>query len=67
MIVDHDGPGGKAITPNQSLTNADFSFFSMALRAKAQTPELLEGLANIARWYEEIENRPAVKRALDFG
>ena len=49
------------------VTIADFAMFGTLFRCKLATPHLMEGLANIGRWYGEIEARPGVQRGLDFG
>ena len=41
--------------------------FGTLFRCKQATPHLMEGFANIGRWYAEIEARPGVQRGLDFG
>ena len=51
----------------QDLTIADFAFFGHMYRCRIVTPQLVEGLVNIARWFEGIAERPAVKRGINFG
>ena len=51
----------------QDLTIADFAFFGHMFRCRIVAPHLIEGLANIARWYEGIAARPGVKKGCDFG
>ncbi len=51
----------------QDLTIADFAFFGHMYRCQTVAPQLVEGLANIARWYDGIAARPAVQRGVDFG
>jgi len=45
------------------VTIADFSLYAGYARMKGVVPELLEGLANVARWAKEMAARPAIQRA----
>jgi GSH-dependent disulfide-bond oxidoreductase len=45
------------------VTIADFSLYAGYARMKGAVPELLEGLANVARWAKEMAARPAIQRA----
>ncbi len=51
----------------RDLTIADFAFFGHMYRCRIVTPQLVEGLANIARWYDELAARPGVQNGVDFG
>jgi len=46
------------------LTIADFSLFAGYWRTRGAFPELVEGMANLARWGKEMDARPAIQRAL---
>ena len=46
------------------LTIADFSLFAGYWRTRGTFPELVEGMANLARWGKEMDARPAIQRAL---
>ena len=48
------------------VTIADFSLFAGYKRTSGALPELLEGLASLARWAQEMGARPAMQRALRF-
>jgi len=45
---------------------ADLSLFAGYARTKGASPELLEGMPNLARWGAEMAARPAIQRALKF-
>ncbi|HEX9184533.1 MAG TPA: glutathione S-transferase family protein [Burkholderiales bacterium] len=45
------------------VTVADFSLYAGYARVKGVIPEALEGLANVARWGQEMAARPAIQRA----
>jgi len=45
------------------VTIADFSLYAGYARMKGVVPELLEGLANVARWAKEMATRPGIQRA----
>ena len=49
------------------ITIADFAMYPLLLRCRNVVPKYGEGCPNIDRWYEEIDRRPAVQRAIDFG
>jgi len=46
------------------LTIADLSLFAGYWRTRGAFPELVEGMANLARWGKEMDARPAIQRAL---
>ena len=48
------------------VTIADLSLFAGYARIKGSAPDLVEGIANVARWAEEMGARPAIQRALKF-
>ena len=48
------------------ITVADLSLLAGYLRTKGAYPELLEGMANLARWGDELSARAAVQRAIKF-
>lgn len=48
------------------VTVADLSLYAGYARIKGAMPELVEGLANLARWGEAMAARPAIQRALKF-
>ena len=58
---------GRANCGGADVSIADFAMFGTLFRCKQATPHLMEGFANIGRWYAEIEARPGVQRGLDFG
>lgn len=45
------------------VTIADFSLYAGYARIMAVAPDILEGLANVARWGKEMGARPAIQRA----
>jgi GST-like protein len=45
---------------------ADLSLYAGYARIKGAAPELVEGLANVTRWADEMAARPAIQRALKF-
>jgi glutathione S-transferase len=45
------------------VTVADFSLYAGYARVKGVIPEVLEGLANVARWGQAMAARPAIQRA----
>ena len=45
------------------VTIADFSLYAGYARMMAVAPDILEGLANVARWGKEMGARPAIRRA----
>ncbi len=59
--------GARPYCAGEDLTIADFAFFGHMYRCRIVAPQLVEGLANIARWYEGIAARPAVQKGVDFG
>jgi GST-like protein len=48
------------------ISVADLSLYAGYARTKGAQPALLEGLANLARWAEEMAARPAIQRAVTF-
>jgi len=48
------------------VTIADLSLYAGYARIKGVAPEIVEGLANVARWGEAMAARPAIQRALKF-
>lgn len=48
------------------VTVADLSLYAGYARIKGAAPELVEGLANVTRWADEMSARPAIQRALKF-
>jgi len=48
------------------ISVADLSLFAGYARTKGASPELLEGMPNLARWGAEMAARPAIQRALKF-
>jgi len=48
------------------VTIADFSLYAGYARLKGAAPDVVEGLANVARWAEVMTARPAIQRALKF-
>ena len=59
--------GTRANCGSEDVTIADFAMFGTLVRCRQVTPHLLEGYANIDRWYAAMEARPGVQRGLDFG
>jgi GSH-dependent disulfide-bond oxidoreductase len=59
-----DKLAGRKCAAGGEVTIADFSLYAGYARIKGAMPELLEGLANLARWGAEMGARPAVQRAL---
>ena len=59
--------GSRANCGGEDVTIADFAMFGTLVRCHQVTPHLMQGYANIDRWYAAIEARPAVQRGLDFG
>ena len=51
-------------TAGDEVTIADFSLYAGYARMKGVVPELLEGLATVARWAGEMAARPGIQRAL---
>lgn len=45
------------------VTIADFSLYAGYARMIAVAPDILEGLAHVARWGKEMDARPAIRRA----
>jgi len=48
------------------ISVADLSLFAGYARTKGTSPDLLEGMPNLARWGTEMAARPAIQRALKF-
>ena len=59
--------GTRANCGSDDVTIADFAMFGTLVRCRQVTPHLLQGYANIDRWYAAMEARPGVQRGLDFG
>ena len=59
--------GTRANCGADAVTIADFAMFGTLVRCRQVTPHLLQGYANIERWYAAMEARPGVQRGLDFG
>ena len=59
--------GSRANCGGEDVTIADFAMFGTLVRCRQVTPHLMQGYANIDRWYAAIEARPGVQRGLDFG
>ena len=62
-----DALGTRANCGGEAVSIADFAMFGTLVRCKQVTPHLMEGHANIDRWYAAMEARPGVQRGLDFG
>jgi GST-like protein len=58
-----DKLGKRKYAAGDEVTIADFSLYAGYVRMKGVVPELLEGLANVARWGGEMAARPGVKKA----
>ena len=58
-----DKLGKRKYAAGDEVTIADFSLYAGYARMKGVVPELLEGLANVARWAGEMAARPGVKKA----
>ena len=58
---------GRANCGSDDVTIADFAMFGTLMRCRAVTPHLMQGHANVDRWYAAMDARPAVQRGLDFG
>jgi GSH-dependent disulfide-bond oxidoreductase len=48
------------------VTVADLSLYAGYARIKGAAPDVLDGLANVARWAQTMDERPAIQRALKF-
>jgi GSH-dependent disulfide-bond oxidoreductase len=48
------------------VTIADFSLYAGYARLKGVAPDIVDGLAQVARWGEAMGARPAIQRALKF-
>jgi GSH-dependent disulfide-bond oxidoreductase len=58
-----DKLGKRKYAAGGEVTIADFSLYAGFARIKGVVPEVLEGLANVARWGQEMAARPAIQRA----
>lgn len=58
-----DKLGKRKYAAGDEVTIADFSLYAGYARMKGVVPEVLEGLANVARWAGEMAARPAIQRA----
>jgi GST-like protein len=58
-----DKLGKRKYAAGDEVTIADFSLYAGYARMKGVVPEVLEGLANVARWGAEMASRPAIQRA----
>jgi GST-like protein len=48
------------------VTVADLSLYAGYWRTKGASPEVVQGLPNLARWADAMAARPAIQRALKF-
>ncbi len=58
--------GKQKYAAGNEVTVADLSLLAGYLRIKGAAPEIVEGLANVTRWADEMTARPAVQRAVKF-
>jgi len=58
--------GARKYCAGDEVTIADFSLYAGYARIKGAAPDIVEGLANVARWGEAMAARPAIQRATKF-
>ena len=58
--------GKQKYAAGNEMTIADISLYAGWVRAKANVPDLCEGVPNLARWAGEMAARPAMQRATKF-
>lgn len=58
--------GRRKYCAGDEVTISDFSLYAGYARIKGVAADVLEGLANVARWGEAMGARPAIQRALKF-
>ncbi len=58
--------GARKYCAGDEVTIADFSLYAGYARIKGAAPDIVEGLAKVARWAQAMGARPAIQRALKF-
>jgi len=58
--------GTRSCCAGEEVTIADFSLYAGYARVKNAAPDIVAGLASLARWGEAMAARPAIQRATKF-
>lgn len=58
--------GRRPYCAGDEVTIADFSLYAGYARIKGAAPDIVEGLAHVARWAQAMAARPAIQRATKF-
>lgn len=58
--------GRRRYCAGDEVTIADFSLYAGYARIKGAAPDIVEGLAHVARWAQAMAARPAIQRATKF-